>query len=233
MIIVKNLTKRYGNITALDNVNFNFDNSKVFAIMGENGAGKSTLLKICTGILTYTKGQVSIDGHSIDKDSLKARENLGYLPEMPEMYERLTGREFLFYIASLRKIQSAEEIIDDITKYIGIHKSLDYEIGTYSKGMKQKISITSAIMHNPPNLLLDEPVYGLDPLTSKKIQEFIKEQKGTTIIATHSTKLVEEVADYVYILEHGKVTLFDELEALMNKYGSMEEAYFNNHGKNI
>ena len=233
MIIVKNLTKRYGNITALDNVNFNFDNSNVFAIMGENGAGKSTLLKICTGILPYTQGEVSVDSYSIEKDSLKARENLGYLPEMPEMYDRLTGREFLFYIASLRKIQEAKEKIDDITKNIGIHKSLDYEIGTYSKGMKQKISITSAIMHDPPNLLLDEPVYGLDPLTSKKIQEFIKEQKGTTIIATHSTKLVEEVADYVYILEHGNVTLFDKVDAIMKKHGSMEEAYFNNHWKNI
>ncbi len=231
MIIVKNLTKRYGKIVALDNVNFDFNNSKVFAIMGENGAGKSTLLKICTGILPYTHGDVSIDNYSIVKDSLKARENMGYLPEMPEMYDRLTGREFLFYIASLRNIKDAEVKIDDITQNIGIHKSLDYEIGTYSKGMKQKISITSAIMHDPPNLLLDEPVYGLDPLTSKKIQEFIKEQKGTTIIATHSTKLVEEVADYVYIIEHGKVTLFDKVETLMKKYGSMEEAYFNNHGK--
>ena len=233
MITVKNLTKRYGNITALDNVNFNFDNSQVFAIMGENGAGKSTLLKICTGILPYTKGEVKIDNYSIVTESLKARENLGYLPEMPEMYERLTGREFLFYIASLRKLKDADEKIYEITKNIEIHKSLDYEIGTYSKGMKQKISITSAIMHDPPNLLLDEPVYGLDPLTSKKIQDFIKDQKGTTIIATHSTKLVEEVADSVYILEQGKVTLFDKVDAIMKKYGSMEEAYFQNHGKKI
>jgi len=233
MIIVKNLTKRYGKIVALDNVSFNFDNSQVFAIMGENGAGKTTLLKICTGILPYTKGEVSIDGYSIVNNSIKARQNLGYLPEMPEMYDRLTGREFLFYIASLRKLKNAKEKIDEITENIGIHKSLDYELGTYSKGMKQKISITSAIMHNPPNLLLDEPVYGLDPLTSKKIQEFIKQQKGTTIIATHSTKLVEEVANSVYIIENGNVTLFDKVETLMKKYGSMEEAYFQNHGKKI
>jgi len=233
MITVKNLTKRYGKIVALDDVTFDFNNSEVFAIMGENGAGKSTLLKICTGILPYTKGEVSIDNHSIAKESLKARENMGYLPEMPEMYDRLTGREFLFYIASLRKLKDAEEKIDEITKNIGIYKSLDYEIGTYSKGMKQKISITSAIMHDPPNLLLDEPVYGLDPLTTRKIQEFIKEQKGTTIIATHSTKLVEEVADSVYLLEHGKVTLFDKVDTLMKKYGSMEEAYFNTQGKSF
>ena len=199
--------------------------------MGENGAGKSTLLKICAGILPFDNGEINVEGYSILRDSIKARENIGYLPEMPEMYDRLTGREFLFYIASLREIKNAKEKIDGITKNIGIYKSLDYEIGSYSKGMKQKISITSAIMHDPPNLLLDEPVYGLDPLTSKKIQEFIKQQKGTTIIATHSTKLVEEVADSVYILEEGNVTLFDKVDKLMKKYGSMEEAYFNTHGK--
>jgi ABC-2 type transport system ATP-binding protein len=226
MIIVKNLTKRYGKIVALNNVSFNFANSQVIAIMGENGAGKSTLLKICTGILPFDKGEIFIDDFSIIKDSVEARENIGYLPEMPEMYERLTGREFLFYIASLRKIPNAEKIIDEITKNIDIYDFLNYEIGTYSKGMKQKISITSAIMHNPSNLLLDEPVYGLDPLTSKKIQDFIRKQKGTTIIATHSTQLVEQVADQVYIIERGNVLMFDELKTLMNKYGNMEKAYF-------
>jgi ABC-type multidrug transport system ATPase subunit len=226
MITVKNLTKRYGKIVALNNVSFDFANSQVIAIMGENGAGKSTLLKICTGILPYDRGEVIIDGFSIVNNSVKAREKIGYLPEMPEMYERLTGREFLIYIASLRKIQNAEQKIDEITKNIDIYDFLDYEIGTYSKGMKQKISITSAIMHNPSNLLLDEPVYGLDPLTSKKIQDFIRQQKGTTIIATHSTQLVEQVADQVYIIERGKVLMFDDVKKLMKKHGSMEKAYF-------
>lgn len=226
MITVKNLTKRYGKIVALNSVSFDFSNLQVIAIMGENGAGKSTLLKILTGILPFDSGEVLIDGFSIVKDSVKARERLGYLPEMPEMYERLTGREFLFYIASLRKIPDAEEKINEITKNIDIYDFLDYELGTYSKGMKQKISITSAIMHNPSNLLLDEPVYGLDPLTTKKIQDFIKKQKGTTIVATHSTQLVEQVANHVYIIERGKVLMFDEVKKLLKKHGSMEEAYF-------
>lgn len=226
MINVQNLTKTYGKIIALNNVSFNFPNSKVIAIMGENGAGKSTLLKILTGILPFDSGEVFIDNHSIIKDSIKAREKIGYLPEMPEMYERLTGREFLFYIASLRKLQNAEEKIKEITKNIDINDFLDYEIGTYSKGMKQKISITSAIMHNPSNLLLDEPVFGLDPLTAKKIQDFIKKQTGTTIIATHSTQLVEQVADSVYIIERGNIIHFEEVKKLLKQYTSIEEAYF-------
>jgi len=234
MITVKNLTKRYGKILALDNVSFDFDNSQVIAIMGENGAGKSTLLKICMGILTFDAGIVKIDDYSIVDDSIKARQRLGYLPEMPELYDRLTGREFLYYIASLRKINESEKKIKQITKNIGIYDSLDYEIGSYSKGMKQKISITTAIMHDPPNLLLDEPVYGLDPLTSKKIQEFIKQQKGTTIIATHSTKLVEEVANLVYIIERGNVILFDKVSNLVKKHGSIEQAYFDSRkNKNV
>jgi ABC-2 type transport system ATP-binding protein len=226
MISVKNLTKRYGKITALNKVNFKFDNSTVFAIMGENGAGKSTLLKICAGILPFNSGEVFIDEYSIMQESVKARENIGYLPEMPDMYDRLTGREFLYYISSLRKVKNAKNKIEEISQNIDIFDFLDYELGTYSKGMKQKISITSAILHNPNNLLLDEPVYGLDPLTSKRIQEFIREKKGTTIIATHSTQLVEQVADFVYIIERGNVLLFDEVKKLMKKYGSMEDTYF-------
>jgi ABC-type multidrug transport system ATPase subunit len=226
MIIVNNVTKTYGKIFALKNVSFNFNNSSVIAIMGENGAGKTTLLKVCTGILPFDSGQITIDGYNIINDSIKAREQIGYLPEMPDIYERLTGREFLFYIASLRKLNDAVEKIDEITKMIGIYDFLDYEIGSYSKGMKQKISITSAIMHNPKNLLLDEPVYGLDPLTSRAIQDFIKHKKGSTIIATHSTQLVEQIANLVYILMRGKVILFDEVSKLVSKYGSIEEAYF-------
>jgi len=226
MIVVENVTKTYGKTIALRNVSFKFDDEHVIAIMGENGAGKTTLLKICTGILPFNRGTILVDGFSIVKDSIKAREKIGYLPEMPDMYERLTGREFLFYIASLRKIDNAEQKINELTKMIGIYDFLDYEIGSYSKGMKQKISMTSAILHNPKNLLLDEPVYGLDPLTSRAIQNFIKKKKGTTVIATHSTQLVEKIADLVYIVMRGRVVNFNKVETLVSKYGSIEEAYF-------
>ena len=227
MIIIKNLTKRYGKITALNSVNFTFNNSEVTAIMGENGAGKSTLLKACAGILQFDSGEIKIDSYSIKKDSIKAREQIGFLPEMPEMYDRLTGREFLIYIASLRKLKNAADTILNLAEMIGILDFLDYEIGSYSKGMKQKISLISAIMHSPNNLLLDEPVYGLDPLTSRTIQDYVKKRKGTTIFATHSTQLVEKVADYVYILMRGKVVYNDTLKNLLEKFESMENAYFN------
>jgi len=226
MIEINNVTKYYGKIHALRDVSLKFNDSQVISIMGENGAGKSTLLKICVGILPFDSGEVIVDGYSIKKNSIKARERIGYLPEMPEMYDRLTGREFLFYIASLRKIKNAEDKIDEITKNIGINNFLDYEIGTYSKGMKQKISITTAIMHEPSNLLLDEPVYGLDPLTSRRIQDFIKRNNGSTVIATHSTQLVEQVSDFVYIIMRGKVVLYDKVENLLKKHGSIEDAYF-------
>jgi ABC-2 type transport system ATP-binding protein len=145
---------------------------------------------------------------------------------MPELYDRITGREFLFYIASLRKLVDAERIINHLSQMIGIADALDYELGGYSKGMKQKISLLSAIMHSPQNLLLDEPVYGLDPLASRTIQGFIKERHGTTVLATHSTQLVEHVADYVYFLMHGNVIVYDSVSNLINKYGNIENAYF-------
>ncbi len=226
MITVKNLTKRYGKITALNNVNFTFDSSQVITIMGENGAGKSTLLKICAGILPFDHGEIIIDGYSIVDQSIEAREQIGYLPEMPDIYERLTGREFLFYIASLRNVTDAEKKIDTFTNMIGISDSLDYEIGSYSKGMKQKISVISAIIHAPKNLLFDEPVYGLDPLTSRTIQDFMRKRKGTTIIATHSTQLVEHVADHVFLLMKGHIVASDSVSTLMDRFGSIEKAYF-------
>ena len=226
MITIQNLTKHYGKITALNSVNFIFNDSKVIAIMGENGAGKSTLLKICAGILPFDKGEVTIDGFSIINNSIQARKHLGYLPEMPEIYERLTGREFLFYIASLRNVTDAEKKIVQLADMTGITDSLEYEIGSYSKGMKQKISVISAIIHAPKNLLFDEPVYGLDPLTSRTIQDFMRKRKGTTIIATHSTQLVEHVADHVFLLMNGQVVASDSVTTFMDRFGSIENAYF-------
>lgn len=230
MIVVENLTKLYGKILALNNVSFTFDERTVTAIMGENGAGKTTLLKICTGIIPLDRGNVTIDGFSIIKNSISAREKIGYLPEMPYMYERLTGREFLFYVASLRKLNNAGEKIDELSNLLGISHFMDQELGAYSKGMKQKISLISAIMHNPNNLLLDEPVWGLDPLTARTLKKFILDRKGTTIIATHSPQLVEKVANKVYLLMRGEVKLSGDVKEIIQKYGSIEEAYFSNQG---
>ena len=226
MIVVKNLTKHYGKTTALSDVNFDFKGSTVTAIMGENGAGKSTLLKICAGVINFDFGKVLIDGFSIANDAIQARKNLGYLPEMPFMYDRLTGREFLYYISSLRKLKDAENEINRLSDLLDINRFLDNEIGSYSKGMKQKISMISAIMHKPKNLLLDEPVWGLDPLTSKTLRDFIKKRKGTTVIATHSPNLVEDVGDVVYFLSRGNVISSGDVSSFIDKNGSIEEAYF-------
>jgi len=226
MILINNLSKSYGKTIALKNVNFEFKESTVTAIMGENGAGKSTLLKICAGVSTFDQGKILIDGFSIIKNSNKARKLLGYLPEMPYMYDRLTGREFLFFISSLRKLKNAENEINKLSKLLGIKRFLDNEIGSYSKGMKQKISLISAIMHKPKNLLLDEPVWGLDPLTSRTLRDFIKNRKGTTIIATHSPQLVEDVADIVYFLTKGEVVSSGDVSSFLKNNGSIEESYF-------
>ncbi|MFH1101816.1 MAG: ABC transporter ATP-binding protein [Methanobacteriota archaeon] len=226
MINVARLVKFYGKILALNQVTIRFEDEKVTAIMGENGAGKTTLLKICAGILSFDSGEVQVDEFSLTQNSLAARERIGYLPEMPMMYERLTGKEFLFYIASLRRIPQAEERITRLSSLLGIDRFLDYEIGTYSKGMKQKLSIITAIMHEPGNLLLDEPVWGLDPLTSRALKSFIMERKGTTILATHAPGFVEEVADIVYIMMQGRIIASGDVDAMMTKYGSIEEAYF-------
>ncbi len=222
----KSFGTQAGKLDILKDINLSIAEGEILGIIGASGAGKSTLLKIIAGILPYDAGVVTIDSYSIVTQSIQARQRLGYLPEMPELYDRITGREFLFYIASLRNLQNAEQIITHLSQMIGIDAALDYELGGYSKGMKQKISLLSAIMHQPLNLLLDEPVYGLDPLASRTIQDFIKKRKGTTVLATHSTQLIEHVADAVYFLMNGRVIVHDTVSNLMNRHGTIENAYF-------
>ena len=226
MIEIREVLKEYGEIRALDMVSMDFKDGEVTAILGENGAGKSTLLKICANIIPFDSGSIKVDGIPVEGDSIEARKITGYLPEMPYLYERLTGREFLHFIASVREVENADKRIDALAGRLGILDFMDYEIGTYSKGMKQKISVIAAIMHSPNNLLLDEPVYGLDPLTSRTLQDFIKERSGTTVIATHSTGLVENIADTVYIMKKGEVVFHGRKDELMDEYGSVENAYF-------
>ena len=226
MISVRSLTKRYGKIKALNSVDADFRDGEITAIVGENGAGKSTLLKICANILRADSGTLTVDGIDVKGDSVEVRKRIGYLPEMPYLYERLSGREFLYYIAEIRELKDYERIIEELAERIGISYFLDYEIGTYSKGMKQKISVISAIMHSPRNLLLDEPVYGLDPLTSRSLQRFIKGGKGTTVIATHSTDLVEHLADRVYMMRRGRFVFSGRTADIIRRYGGVENAYF-------
>lgn len=226
MIHIQSLSKNYGTFPALQEVSCTFNDQTVTALMGANGAGKSTLLKICAGVLQFNKGSIVIDGHSLQKDPQLVRSSIGYLPEMPYLYERLTGREFLLYIASLRKIQNVKDEIHSFAKHFGIDHALNQEINGYSKGMKQKISMIAALFHHPHNLLLDEPVWGLDPLTAKSLERFILDQQGTTLIATHSGSLVERVADFVYFLSKGRIVADQTLDDCINTYGSVEDAYF-------
>lgn len=226
MILIRGLFKRYGEIRALDGVSAEFRDSEITAILGENGAGKSTLLKICANVIPFDEGHVEIDGIALQGDSVEARKITGYLPEMPYLYERLTGREFLHFVASVREVEKADDRIEKLAERLGILDFLDYEIGTYSKGMKQKISTIAAIIHSPKNLLLDEPVYGLDPLTARTLQQFIRERSGATVIATHSTDLVEKIADGAYIMKRGKILFHAKVKEMVDEYGSVEKAYF-------
>jgi ABC-2 type transport system ATP-binding protein len=226
MIQIQSLSKKYGSFLALDNISCVFNDETVTALMGANGAGKSTLLKICAGVLSYKQGKIWIDGHSLKDDSKQVRKNIGYLPEMPYLYNRLTGKEFLLYLASLRNIHHAEKEIEEFADLLGISDALDLEINGYSKGMKQKISMIAALFHHPHNLLLDEPVWGLDPLTAKTLEQFIMNQHGTTLIATHSGSLVEKVADYVYFLMNGTIVASESVKKLLNSYETIEDAYF-------
>lgn len=226
MITIKSLSKKYGSFLALNQVSCTFNDETVTALMGANGAGKSTLLKICAGVLPYENGHVIVDDNNLKNNPEQVRKTIGYLPEMPYLYDRLSGREFLRYIGSLRRVRNTDDEIESFADLLGISKALDQEINGYSKGMKQKISMIAALFHHPQHLLLDEPVWGLDPLTARTLEQFILNQRGTTVIATHSGSLVEKVADFIYFLSEGIIVSAESLTDVLSTYGTVEEAYF-------
>ncbi len=224
MIEVKNLGKLYGDFEAIKNINFTIKEGEVFSLLGSNGAGKTTIIKAIAGLLEPTRGLVTINQRSIN-NGFEVKKLYGYMPEQPHLYDRLTGREFLEMMGSLRGID--EDIlstkIDDFAVEMEIDHMLDSEMGAYSKGMKQKVLFANAILHDPPNLILDEPTTGLDPRFTKYLKNKIREQadngKGV-LMSTHITSVAEAISDRIAIIDGGKFIAQGTLKELLSKTGS-------------
>ncbi|MBS3817547.1 MAG: ABC transporter ATP-binding protein [Candidatus Thermoplasmatota archaeon] len=224
MIEIKHLSKRYGEIEAVDDVNFSVEEGEVFCLLGSNGAGKTTIIKILTGLLEATEGTALIDGKEVN-DDVNLKKRFGYLPEQPHLYDRLTGYEFLDTMGSLKGVEKniLEKKIDRYSEELELEDRIHSEMGAYSKGMKQKILFINAILHDPPNFILDEPTVGLDPryaqYMKRKIDEFSKDGK-TVLMTTHITSVAEEIADKVGIIGKGKLLVKGPIEDLKTSTGT-------------
>lgn len=223
LISVKNLTKKFGNITAVNNISFEIESGEIVGFLGVNGAGKSTTMRMLNSYLTPTSGQILINGFCTYKDSLKARKQIGYMPENTPLPQELRVIEYLKFRSELKRIprknikkeiQAALElcILQDVSTRV---------IGTLSKGYQQRLALADALLNNPPILILDEPTVGLDPNQIKHIRDVIKNVglSRTVLLSTHIMQEVESICNKIIIIHQGKILISESLQNLKQKLG--------------
>jgi ABC-2 type transport system ATP-binding protein len=208
MIVIENLTKQFGEKKAVNSLNLSIEEGEIFGFLGPNGAGKTTTIKILTGLLKPSSGKVTIGGFDILTAPQAAKYITGYVPEDPFVYDKLTGREFLQLVGGLYSLKDKEieAQIDYWTEFFQLESYMDTLTESYSHGTKQKIVMSAALMHNPKLMIIDEPMVGLDPISTRKVKDLIKSkaQEGTTIfLSTHILSVAEELCDRVGIIHQG------------------------------
>ena len=221
MIEVKNVTKKYPNIKAVDNINFTIKDGEVVGFLGPNGAGKTTTMNMITGFIEPTEGQIIIKGFDIVKKSKKAKKQIGYMPEGVPLYTELTAREFVNYMAELKDVKAKErkEAVEKAIEETGLKDVQNKLIKNLSRGYKQRVSMAGALVGNPEVIILDEPTVGLDPKQITEIRSLIKElgKKHTVILSSHILSEVSQICERVIIINHGKIVAIDTPENLENK----------------
>ncbi len=218
MIEFRQLTKYYGELCALDHVDLTIETGQILGLLGPNGAGKTTAMRILTGYLDPTSGTINAGGLSIEKDILKIKEMIGYLPESAPLYENMIVYDYLEYIAGMRGLKEAQsrKRLSELADACGLRENMHRPIHELSKGYKQRVGLAHAIMANPEILMLDEPTTGLDPNQIVEIRNIIKEigKEKTVILSTHILSEVEATCDRIVIINHGKIVADGSTEEL-------------------
>jgi len=219
MLKITTLTKKFGNFTAVNNINLEINAGDFFGFLGQNGAGKTTTIKMITGLYAPTNGTVHIGGFEIQKNHIEAKRLIGYIPDQPFLYEKLTGKEFLYFCGGLYKIEKRKlkNKIDETIDQLKIDQWVDKRTEEYSLGMKQRIAIASALLHDPKLLVVDEPMVGLDPQSAFIVKNILKRKasEGVAIfMSTHSLNVAEEVCSRIGIIKDGRMIFEDNKEAV-------------------
>ncbi|HUJ13470.1 MAG TPA: ABC transporter ATP-binding protein [Thermoanaerobaculia bacterium] len=210
MIEIRNLTKRYGDFTAVDDISLSVSPGEIYGFLGPNGAGKTTTIRILAGLSLPTSGVVRIAGIDVASDGTKTKSILGYVPDRPYLYEKLTGRELLEFVVNLygREWRDCEARAIELAQYFDIDDWLNARIENYSHGMKQKLVIIAALVHDPQVLVVDEPMVGLDALAQKQVKILLRKlanERKTIFLTTHTMSVAEAVCDRVGILNRGRI----------------------------
>ena len=234
MIEIKNLSTSYTKgKKIIDNMNLKIEDGTIFGFIGQNGAGKTTTLEMITGVLQIDEGDILIDGKSIITNPLEAKRKFGFVPDSPEVFEKLTGLEYLNFVGDVYDVppQKRFEIVEKLAKEFKIYDHLKDRIQSYSHGMKQKLLIISVLLYNPKNWILDEPMTGLDPQASYTLKQLMKEhsQKGNTVFfSTHVLEVAEKICDKIAIINKGKIIFVGTVKELKEKMKgdvSLEESF--------
>ncbi len=229
MLHIEHLTKRYGEKCAVDDLTLSIAPGEIFGFIGHNGAGKTTTLKAVAGLLPFEAGEITIGGHSIKTDPLFAKAIMAYIPDNPDLYEFLTGVQYLNFIADIFSVGSKErnKRIEHYASLLEIKDDLGQPIGGYSHGMKQKLALIGAFLHTPRLLLMDEPFVGLDPRASHILKELMKEHcshGGSIFFSTHVLEVAEKLCDRVAIIKQGKLLISGGMEEVLGN-ASLEEVF--------
>jgi ABC-2 type transport system ATP-binding protein len=222
VISVSALTKRYGNFSAVDALDLEVPKGQLFGFLGPNGAGKTTTLRMIAGILQPTSGTVRLGGFDVSKDAMRAKAQLGFIPDRPYIYEKLTGVEFLRFVAGLYGITGAElnHRIDELLELFDLTAWASAVVESYSHGMRQKLIISSAFVHKPAVIIVDEPMVGLDPKAARTLKDLFREyvQRGNTIMmSTHTLEVAESLCDRIAIIQAGKIRAMGSMDDLRNE----------------
>ena len=229
MIEVKNITKKYGSFTAVDNISFKIEEGEIIGLLGPNGAGKSTTMNMITGYIEPTEGEIKVEGYDISKKPKKAKAQIGYMPEGVPLYSDLTVKEFVTYMAELKKVdrKTRKEKVEKIIEQTGLKDVEKKLTRNLSRGYKQRVSMAGALVGEPKILILDEPTVGLDPKQITEIRALIKElgKKHTIILSSHILSEVSQICNKVIIINKGKIVAIDTPENLEKKVESNNTTY--------
>lgn len=233
MIRLENLVKQFGNVTAVDGLSLEIPAGELFVFLGPNGAGKTTTIKMIVGLLRPTAGRVVLCGHDVQKEPIAAKSLLSYVPDQPFLYDKLTGREFLHFVGAMYGME--RPLVDEKVAYLSSTFELEGfldELGeTYSHGMKQRVVMSAALLHDPQVLVIDEPMVGLDPKGANTLKAVLRELTNdsvTVFMSTHTLAVAEETADRVGIIRQGSLIALgtlDDIYATARTDGRLEQAF--------
>jgi len=229
MIQVENLVKRYGAFTAVDGVSLSVAAGEIHGFLGPNGAGKTTTIRIIGGLLKPTSGRVVIDGHDLARDPVGAKASLGFIPDRPYLYEKLTAAEFLRFHAGLYGLEG-DGVTQRIAELLDLFELRQWEnelVESFSHGMKQRLVMCAAFLHRPRGVLVDEPMVGLDPRGARLIKEVFRamSRKGVAILmSTHTLEVAQEMCDRISIIQHGRIIARGTVDELRALAGGIDEA---------